>query len=495
VTTVSYSKILVALDGSPRSDAAARAALNLALAEPECALVSCHAYAAKLHFDRFAAMEKGLPEKYQEETQLDSLRKTHDDLIENGLELISDSYTKDIARTAGERGIEHTAMLPEGKNYVKILECVDRGEADLVILGSSGMGEAPDGMLGSVAERVLLYSKNTDVLMIKTGWNVTKKPIVVGIDGSEESYHALNKAMDLAGKLGCEVIAVAVYDPFFHSTVFKKIADVLPPKDQEKFNFTAQEKLHDEIIDDGLEKVYRDGLERAILFARACGVEIRTDMLEGKVYTQICHYAALKNAGLIVLGRHGLHREEPALIGSNTNQICRLAETNVLVTVAAAETLDIPHLQNVREPLEWTQDAEQALGRIPEFVRARARWTIEEYARSNGYECVTGETVGAVRSKLGMQRPEASAAAAPGADTANESPAAAVRVVLRNEKKQAPAFHRKMAESKARGTVVQKGDRIMNYAVVSTEPQGPVRITDGTVFEYEKPESGRRPVS
>jgi nucleotide-binding universal stress UspA family protein len=471
----------------PRSDAAAQAALALAFAESGCELISCHAYAAKLHFDRFEAMEKGLPDKYQEETQLDHLRKTHDDLIENGLELISDSYTRDIGRRAGELGIKHIAMLPEGKNYVKILESVERGKADLVILGSSGLGETPDCLLGSVAERVLLHSNNSDIMLMKGRWDVRNKPIIVGVDGSNESYHALNKALDLSGKLGCEVIAVAVYDPFFHSTVFRKIADVLPPKDQEKFNFTAQEKLHDEIIDDGLEKVYRDGLDRAVLFARERGIEIKTDMLEGKVYTQICHYAALKNAGLIVLGRHGLHREKPALIGSNTNQICRLSMINVLVTVPSAEKLVIPYLQNAREPLEWTQEAARALEHIPEFVRTRAQWTIEEYARTHGYGRVTEEVVTAVRSTLGMGRQEPpDVGGQPGADTSDENAPDARRVVFRNEKKRAPAFHRMMAESKVRGAIVKTGDRIMNYIIVSTEPQGPVRVTADTKLDYEK---------
>ena len=374
-------------------------------------------------------MEKGLPEKYQEETQLDSLRKTHDDLIENGLELISDSYTINIGRLADEHGIKHVAMLPEGKNYVKILDSIDRGKADLAILGSSGMGETTASLLGSVAERVLLYGDNTDIMLIKGHWSAKSMPIVVGVDGSDESYHALSKALDLAGMLGCKVIAVAVYDPFFHSTVFKKIAEVLPPKDQEKFNFTAQEKLHDEIIDAGLEKVYRDGLEKAVLFARARGIEIKTDMLEGKVYTQICHYAALNNAGLIVLGRHGLHREKPALIGSNTNQICRLAETNVLVTIPVDRKLDIPLLQHNREALKWTPAAAQELDRIPEFVRARARWTIEEYAQTHGHKRVTEELVEDVRGKLGMSRQKSPAVGGRvGADTENATTQDAKRV-------------------------------------------------------------------
>lgn len=484
---MSYSKILVALDGSPRSDYAAQAALDIAATSSGCELLACHAYAAKLHFNRFEAMEKGLPDKYQAEEQLETLRKTHDDLIENGLELISDSYTREICLRAESRGVRYRSLLPEGKNYTRLLDAARGEKAGLVVLGSSGMGETPDGLLGSVAERMLLYLKGADVLLVKNSRSLRNRPVVVGIDGSEASYHAFQKALSIAESLGIELIAVAVYDPFFHATVFKKIADVLPPKDQEKFNFTAQEKLHDEIIDDGLEKVYRDGLKKAELLALAHGTQIKTEMLEGKVYDQICHYAALKNAGLVVIGRHGLHREEPALLGSNSNQICRIAAANVLVAVPGEEKLELPQLRSDSEPLPWSAEAEKALGHVPEFIRARAKQMIAEYARTHGHREVTAELVAQVRNRLGMGRPaKTDGTAQPNAGSTDETAADAIRVILRTSRNSTPDFHRKIAAHKIRGQVLRTGDRFINCIVVSTEPESPVRITAETVIEFVK---------
>ena len=88
----------------------------------------------------------------------------------------------------------------------------------------------------------------------------------------------------------------------------------MPEKHRERFNFAAQEKLHDEIIDRGLEKLYQEGLERGALLARSLGVEVRTEVLAGKVYAQIHHYAALREAALVAVGRWGLHRETESLV-------------------------------------------------------------------------------------------------------------------------------------------------------------------------------------
>ncbi|WP_320129849.1 universal stress protein [uncultured Sphaerochaeta sp.] len=477
-----YQKLLVALDGSPRSDLAAESALNITGKNPDAILFACHVYAAKLHLDRFQAMENGLPEKYQDTEQLSNLQKTHDDLIGNGLGLISDSYTKDICAMSIKQGTDCKSMLLEGKNYAELLKTIVQQQIDLVVLGSCGMGETPEHSLGSVAERLLLHTFDADILLMKKKWKLKGRPIVVGIDGSEASYHALYKALDIASAFDAKVIAVAVYDPFFHSTVFKAIAQVLPPKDQEKFNFTAQEKLHDEIIDKGLEKVYREGLEKAVKISEKEGVKIQTEILEGKVYEQILHFASLKNAGLVVVGRHGLHCEEPALIGSNTHHLCRMLEGNVLVTVASKEEIMIPKTEKNVVIIKWTEEAKNAIVNIPEFVRSRAEWTIEEYAKGKGLHEVTEEIVREVQQKMGM----GGGSAHTNSELNSKDAAQATKVIFRKVKKMAPDFHRHILESKVQGQLLSVGDKILTYIVLHTEPESPVRVGTNTIIEFEK---------
>lgn len=52
--------------------------------------------------------------------------------------------------------------------------------------------------------------------------------------------------------------------------------------------------------------------------------------------------------------------------------------------------------------LPWTEDAEQRLTRVPEFVRPMVRDSIERHARERGCREVTCEVMDEVRSSMGM---------------------------------------------------------------------------------------------
>lgn len=453
------------------------AALALAGRGEQTLLLGCHVYAARMHRVRFEEMEPGLPERYQAEERLDYLRRTHDGIITEGMQLISDAYLAPLARKAQEKGLAWEGLTPEGHNYVEFLRVVREQRADLVVLGAWGHGHVPEGNLGSLTERILFYARESDILVMRRPWNFKGRPIVVGVDGSTNSYAALKRAAEIATAFDACVEAVAVYDPFFHTGVFQTITDALPEEAGERFNFPAQEKLHDEIIDRGLENLYRQGLERGVLLARSMGVEVRPEVVAGKVHPQIHHYAALREAGLVVVGRWGLHRESESLVGSNTLNLARLSSTNVLVVAPSEEPLEVPDLLRQEEArLLWTPQAEALMERVPPFVRGMARQTVEAYAREKGLLEVNPEAVQEVARRLGMGEAgrERGAAGVPEAQV----------VVLRKVKRLAPDFHRHILQGKIQGQTVQAGDRILVYEVEETVPPGPVWVTERTHLEF-----------
>ncbi len=396
-----YQKILAGLDGSRWSNYAMEAAVSLAQKNEASEIIGCHVYAAELHRERFEQMEPGLPEQYQAEEKLTSLRDTHESLITDGMVLISDSYLAPLVKLAQQQNIDVSGLTPEGKNYAVFLKEISTHQPDLTILGAMGHGAVPEARLGSLTERVLLHRKQSDLLILRQPWAFKNRPIVVGIDGSQNSYLALTRAIQLAQAYQTEVEAVAVYDPFFHVGVFRVIADALPQADQERFNFPAQEQLHDEIIDKGLEKLYREGLERGVLLAEQMGVKIRIEVLAGKVYPQLHHYAQMRNAGLIVVGQTGLHWDPISFIGSNTLQLARINNSNTLVVSPPKKQLEIPELPKHEEmPLSWTPAAEERLKRIPFFARGMAKRSIEDRAREQGLKEVTEEFVKTMRSLM-----------------------------------------------------------------------------------------------
>jgi ABC-type sulfate/molybdate transport systems ATPase subunit len=58
-------------------------------------------------------------------------------------------------------------------------------------------------------------------------------------------------------------------------------------------------------------------------------------------------------------------------------------------------------------------------------------------------------------------------------------------ITLHNRKPLAPPFHRHIAKSKLIDRTCQVGDNILIYDIVATEPEGVVRVTRATRFQFE----------
>lgn len=386
---VSLARILVAVDASDFANRAVAEAARLA-ASAGGTLTGIHAYAAKLHDRRFRQMEGGLPARYREESELERQRVVHDSLITRGLGIIGDSYHDAAEGTCAAASVPYRRLSPEGKNYRRIAEAAASGEFDLVVLGALGLGAVPDSSIGTVCERVTRRSP-IDVLVIRDHRRqLGDGPMVVGIDGSPCSFGALKTAIDIGRRLGVPIHAVAAYDPYFHYVAFRRIAGGLSEEAGRVFRFKEQEKLHEEIIDDGLAKIYASHLEVARMVAREDGVEIVTALLDGKPYQAITRYLAEVGASLLLVGKTGVHADPELDIGGNTENLLRLAPCHVWIGTAT----HTPPLDAVaRETIVWSTEAEQKIVRVPETVRNMVRMVILRYAQEQGHTVITSALV------------------------------------------------------------------------------------------------------
>lgn len=408
---VAIRDVLVAIDNSRYSRWCRDAAIRIG-AQFGSTLVGAHVYAARLHDQRFRQMEAGLPERYQRPGVLERQRDIHDSLITTGLELISDSYLATLEGPARDAGLRWRGKLMEGRHHVELLRDVAAERYDLVVLGARGLGEDPAAALvplGSVTERVLRGSRS-DVLVVKDERPLERR-IVVAIDGSPASFGALRAAVALAARLGGTVEAVAAVDPDFHRRAFRGLAGVLSEEAGRRFRFREQERLHEEIIDAGIARIYRDHLELARSIARRDGLEIATTLLEGKAYPAIVAHLSGVEATLVALGRAGSHATTLHEIGSSAENLARLAPCHVLVSARRFDPFLGGHVPGVasgavpadgRAALRWTADALAGLERIPASVRSFAKSAVESLARERGSAEVTPEVMRDARDRLGM---------------------------------------------------------------------------------------------
>ena len=387
-----YKSIYVPVDNSDHSNRAVACSVALGKAF-SASLVGCHVYAASLHDYRFRQMEYTLPEEYLDEVELERQRKIHDSLITMGLKLISDSYLDGMSRLCGESGVAFEPRMMDGKHHIEILKDLAGSRHDLVVIGALGIGRARDSVIGSVCERVARQS-DRDVWVVKhvpEPGEADRDTILVGIDGSPQSFGALMTAVELARAFGKKVETIGVYDPYLHYSVFNGIVNVLTEQAAKVFRFEEQNQLHEEIIDTGLAQIYQSHLEVAERMGAETGVAIKKTLLDGKPFQKILDHARRTSPWLLVLGRIGVHspKDETGL-GSNAENVLRAAPCDVLLTTR----LEVPRLDvRAEESVRWTPEAEARMKNVPEQVKGIARTGVLRLALEKGHSVVTSAVI------------------------------------------------------------------------------------------------------
>jgi nucleotide-binding universal stress UspA family protein len=281
----------------------------------------------------------------------------------------------------------------DGKHHAEILKDLDGSEHDLVVIGALGIGRARDSVIGSVCERVARQC-DRDVWVVKhvpEAGEPERDTILVGVDGSPQSFGALMTAIDLARAFGKKIETISVYDPYLHYSVFNGIVNVLTEQAAKVFRFEEQNQLHEEIIDTGLAQIYQSHLEVGERMASELGVEVKKTLLDGKPFQKILDHARKTNPWLLVLGRIGVHssKDERAL-GSNVENILRGAPCDVLLSTR----LEVPRLDvRAEETVRWTPEAEARMMRVPEQVKGIARTGVLRLALEKGHSVVTSAVI------------------------------------------------------------------------------------------------------
>jgi nucleotide-binding universal stress UspA family protein len=432
-----YREVFVPIDNSDPSLWAMDRAIELCQ-RSDGRITANHVYAARLHDVRFRQLETGLPAQFQTAAELKRQRKIHDKLIEKGLQLISDSFLDQADKRAKAAGVPLTRQLLEGINYEEIVREVNAGQGrlpsligfdpniadkydggtnvrsdvklgdngriiaedededeklagssgrsyDLLLMGAHGIGKQPYSQLGGVISRVMREVEK-DVLILRTDKALTGGKWMVCVDGSSYSYKALRLALEMAKEYGASLHVCSAFDVEYHHAVFGNIKDVLSVQASKVFKFEEQEELHNNIIDKGLLRLCQANLKRAEVMAQAFpDVPVQTQILIGKPFQCIMQWIEEVQPDVLVIARHGNHRIEGTELGSQAENLVRLAPCNVLmVGTVGVHPEEIPWIdEDGLKGLEWAPDAEVRILRVPPFALGIARKAVEEFVLDN----------------------------------------------------------------------------------------------------------------
>ncbi|NGZ09554.1 MAG: universal stress protein UspA [Nitrospira sp. LK70] len=386
-----YKTIYIPVDNSDHSNTAVDVGVQLAKTFGS-KIVGSHVYAAKMHDKRFKQMEAGLPEEYHDEKELDRQRQIHDSLITRGLQIITDSYLDYVDKKCNEANLPIERRSLEGRNWKVLAEDINTNGYELVIMGALGVGAVKDSVIGSNTERVVRRVRNSDMLIIKNIQPLKSGKIVVAVDGSPYSFGGLMTGLALGKAFNMPVEAISAFDPYFHYAAFHSISGVLNEEAGKVFRFKEQEKLHEEIIDSGLAKIYQSHLDISREIAQAEQTDVKTTLLDGKAFEKIIQYVRKDVPALLIVGRIGVHSDDDMDVGSNTENLLRSAPCNVLVS----NRKYVPPIDTQAEyTIAWTEEALRRMEKIPVFARGVAKTAIHRYAIEKGHTIISNTVVDA----------------------------------------------------------------------------------------------------
>jgi nucleotide-binding universal stress UspA family protein len=447
-------EVFVPVDNSPHSGWAVDRAIELCRASGG-RITGNHVYAARLHDVRFRQLETGLPARFQTTEEIKRQRKIHDKLIEKGLQLIADSFLDVFGARCADADVPFTRQLLEGINYEEIVNEVNRGAGrlpgligfdanraagydgadrvrtdvqlggdgrivaeeedeaarlagttgrryDVVVIGAHGLGRQPYSQLGGVVARAL-RSIERDILLVRDERPLAGGRFMVCVDGSSYSYKAMRDALELARAFGGSLYVCSAFDVEYHHVVFGNIKDVLSVQASKVFKFEEQEELHNNIIDKGLLKLCQANLKRAEVMAQEFpDVALTTQILVGKPFQVVMQWAEEVKPSLLVLARHGAHRIEGTALGSQAENLVRLAPCSVLLTgTVGIKPEDIPWIEEDGvASLPWAPEAEVRILRVPPFAQGIARKAVEEFTLEQGGDLVTNARLDEAIRKL-----------------------------------------------------------------------------------------------
>ena len=432
-----YREVFVPVDNSEHSHWAVDRAIEIC-SRFDGQITGNHVYAARLHDVRFRQLETGLPAQFQTAEEIKRQRKVHDKLIEKGLQLISDSFLDQTSKSCEAADVPLTRQLLEGINYEEIIREANVGHGrlpsligfdpniadkydggktvrsdvaigedgriiaedeeqdeklagssgrqyDLMVIGAHGIGKQPYSQLGGMVSRVI-RGVEKDILIIRDDKPLTGGDWIVCVDGSSYSYKAMRLALEMAREFDAKLHVCSAFDVEYHHAVFGNIKDILSAQASKVFKFEEQEELHNNIIDKGLLKLAQANLKRAQVMADEFpDVDVETQILIGKPFQCILQWVEEIGPSLLIAARHGGHRIEGTDMGSQADNLCRLAAGNILlVGTLDVRPDDIPWIEEDGETgLEWSPDAEVRILRVPPFALGIARKAVEEYVLDN----------------------------------------------------------------------------------------------------------------
>jgi nucleotide-binding universal stress UspA family protein len=152
--------------------------------------------------------------------------------------------------------------------------------------------------------------------------------ILLPVDGSEASLKAYNYAKEMTKKFGSELTVIHIKHEFAQPHQYQKAVD-LPTLDVE--NMIAEYEKKKDYPDNFIADIGQKILDNAIKYFEDEGIEVKSEILQGRPATTIMEYAENNDFDLIVMCTHGMSIPRRFTLGSVTNKVVHHSKVPVFV--------------------------------------------------------------------------------------------------------------------------------------------------------------------
>ena len=232
------------------------------------------------------------------------------------------AYLETIRKTKAESNVTVRAQALDTDPAEAIVDIAAEEGVDLIVLSSHGYSGLTRWVLGSVAEKVLSIAP-CPVLVLRSAMPIRK--VLVTLDGSPLSEHALAPGLAAAAGLGAEAAVLRVIEP-----VGKKEIMYLDGVER-----GLGQRLVDEIRDES-QNYLRDALAKE----QWPGLTVKAVVVPGAPAETILNYAETHDIDLIAMSTHGRTGLKRWAYGSVTGKVLRGFGGSMLITRPAAHHLN-----------------------------------------------------------------------------------------------------------------------------------------------------------
>lgn len=297
-------KVLLAVDGSPYSEAAIGLARALRIGKrgeatiltviAEHVFLGGHSLSDLLGHSAASKIQK---QKTEEEKASELLGR--------------------LSKSLAGPGREVETMIRRGSPADEIIKACRDIAADLALVGFKGTGDSPEFLLGSVAHKVVKYAP-CSVLVAKGKIEAVTR-VLVPLDGSRHSDETVRFLLTMPLPSRVEVVVMAVLQSF--AATFVKAYTLDLERDRE---IVAE-------LQEAEEEAARRVLKEAENRLRTGRYRVSTIVSRGDPSQEILREAVQRNVDVIALGAKGLTGVRGFLLGSVAQRVARYAKSSVLI--------------------------------------------------------------------------------------------------------------------------------------------------------------------